>query len=223
MRHRLGHLPDCIAGGPVGKCFGVDISERMVELARSTAQKLSIVNARFDRMDAEDLHVADRQFDAALCALSLMYVPDPEAAVCELYRVLRPRGRAAAAVWGRRSHCGWAEVFPIVDSRSSPRSVLYFFVWEQATRCARPSCKQGFTDVVTDRIEARLRYESPEEACEATFVGGPVALAYDRFTEGTKSEVHGEYLTSIESFRDGAGYSIPGEFVIVAATKPEDH
>ena len=209
--------------GSSGSVLGVDISERMVELARSAAQKLGIVKARFDRMDAEDLHVADRQFDVALCALSLMYVPDPEAAVCELYRVLRPRGRAAAAVWGRRSHCGWAEVFPIVDSRVKSEVCPLFFRLGTGDALREAFVQAGFTDVVTDRIETRLRYESPEEACEATFVGGPVALAYDRFTEGTKSEVHGEYLASIESFRDGAGYSIPGEFVIVAGTKAEGH
>ena len=70
------------------------------------------------------------------------------------------------------------------------------------------------------RIEKRLCYASPEEACRATFAGGPVALAYARFTDDVKSEAHAEYLASIESFWDGTAYSIPGEILVAAGKKP---
>jgi hypothetical protein len=45
-------------------------------------------------------------------------------------------------------------------------------------------------------------------------VGGPVALAYSRFDDATREEAHAEYLTSIEPYRNGKRYEIPGEFVI---------
>jgi hypothetical protein len=32
--------------------------------------------------------------------------------------------------------------------------------------------------------------------------------------------VHAEYLRSIESYRDGAGYRIPGEFVAAVGVRP---
>jgi len=47
-------------------------------------------------------------------------------------------------------------------------------------------------------------------------IGGPVALAYARFDIATQEAVCAEYLTSIEAFRAGAGYEIPGEFVITS-------
>ena len=70
------------------------------------------------------------------------------------------------------------------------------------------------------RIERRLCYASPEKACRETFAAGPVALAYARFTEDVKSEAYAEYLASIEPFRDGTAYSIPGEIVVAAGKKP---
>ena len=41
-------------------------------------------------MDAESLALPDAGFDVVLCALGLMYMPDPEGAVQEMRRVLRP-------------------------------------------------------------------------------------------------------------------------------------
>ena len=46
-----------------------------------------------------------------------------------------------------------------------------------------------------------------------------MALAYSRFTEAMKAEAYAEYLASIEPYRSGDGYAVPGEFVVVAGTK----
>lgn len=59
-----------------------------------------------------------------------------------------------------------------------------------------------------------------EEACRAAFEGGR-ALAYQRFDEGTRREMREEYLDSIEAYRSGGGYEVPGEFVVVGGYKVE--
>ena len=41
-----------------------------------------------------------------------------------------------------------------------------------------------------------------------------MALIYSRFDDQTCEEAHAEYLASIEPYRNGNGYAIPGEFVI---------
>jgi hypothetical protein len=69
-------------------------------------------------------------------------------------------------------------------------------------------------DVTEVRLPVVLRYASDEEACGAAFAGGPVALAYSRFDEATRDEVHDEYLRSIAPWRTASGYDIPGEFVV---------
>lgn len=78
----------------------------------------------------------------------------------------------------------------------------------------------GFTGVETTRVTAELRYENDAAALEAAFVGGPVALAYQRFDEATKREAHRAYLQSIAGFLGPEGYQIPGEFVICRAGSP---
>ena len=77
----------------------------------------------------------------------------------------------------------------------------------------------GFKCISLRRLQTTLFYPNANEACASAFVGGPVALAYGRFSEDVKAEAQQDYLRSIEAYRSGDGYAIPGEFVIVAGNK----
>jgi ubiquinone/menaquinone biosynthesis C-methylase UbiE len=165
------------AVGPTGWVVGTDLSESMVELARARAAEQRLGHVRFERMGAEDLQLPSASFDAALCALGLMYVPDARKAVEEMARIVVPGGRVAAAVWGQRSRCGWAEVFPIVDARVKSDVCPLFFALGTANRLSAVLQEAGLAEVATERLETDLLWASADEACGAAFVGGPVALA----------------------------------------------
>ncbi len=208
------------AVGGQGHVVGTDISGDMVELSRRNAAERGVTNASFERMDAEQLELPDESFDAALCGLGLMYVPDPQRALEEQRRVLKPGGRAAAAVWGERGKCGWAEIFPITDARVKSEVCPMFFQMGTKNVLEQTFLMAGFSDVRCERIETTLHYESGDEACGAAFAGGPVALAYSKFDDRTRDEAHAEYLASIEPYRSGDAYGVPGEFVVAVGWKP---
>jgi ubiquinone/menaquinone biosynthesis C-methylase UbiE len=205
--------------GPAGAVLGTDLAEQMVEHARQSASAHGLHQVTFARMDAEDLQFPDAVFDAVLCALGLMYVPDPLRALRMMYRVLRTGGRAVAAVWGQRQHCGWAEIFPIVEARVRSDVCPLFFHLGTADVLAQTLQTAGFTDIVSERLQTILSYASAEEACGAAFAGGPVALAYAHFDTPTRQDAHAAYLAAIEPYRQGHGYAIPGEFVITSGRK----
>ncbi len=204
------------AVGESGAVVGTDISGEMVETARRHATERGIDNAHFERVDAEDLQLDGDPFDAALCGLGLMYVPDPVKALAEMRRWLKPGGRAAAAVWGARANCGWAEIFPITDARVASEVCPMFFQLGTGDMLAHSFEQAGFSDIRAERLDVTLVYDSADAALGAAFRGGPVALAYNRFDDATKTAVHSEYLDSIAAYRNGEGYRIPGEFVVAA-------
>jgi len=205
--------------GENGFVLGTDISDKMVEMAASTAAEKNYLQVKFERMDAEELKVEDNVYDVALCALGLMYVPDPMKSLKEMLRVLKPGGRAVAAVWGKRDHCGWAEIFEIVDKRVSSEVCPMFFNLGNDSTLEQYFSAAGFSKIASERISTLLEYSSGEEACIAAFAGGPVALPYHKFSSEIKEAVHAEYLDSIKSYQKPDGYLIPGEFVVCIGCK----
>jgi ubiquinone/menaquinone biosynthesis C-methylase UbiE len=171
-------------------------------------------------MDAETLDLPDASYDVVLCALGLMYMPDPEQALREMRRVLRPGGRISLAVWGERSKCGWSALFPIVDAEVASEVCPLFFRLGQQDTLARLCADAEFEAIEHRRISTKLAFADASEACNAAFVGGPVALAWSRFSGEVRARVRAGYVNSIEKWRSGNGFSIPGEFVIATAVAP---
>ena len=208
------------AVGPDGRVLGVDLSGQMIEAARRRASERCVTNVDFQRMDAEELEIADGGFDVALCALGLMYFPDPTRALHELRRALRPGGRMCVAIWGRRSHCGWGEVFSIVDAEVRSEVCPLFFDLGAEGALVSACEAAGFRDIDERRIASTLVYADEEDACNAAFIGGPAALAWSRFDEPTRKRVYARYIQSIARWRYGTGFGVPGEFVIASGVVP---
>ncbi len=205
--------------GEQGMVVGTDLSDTMIQAARLEGERRGLA-AKFFQMNAERLDFADATFDVVLCALGLMYVPDPERALAEMLRVVRPGGRVVASVWGARRECGWAEIFPIVESRIASDVCPLFFQLGTGSALADTMRAQGAEQVESTRLSTVLRYSSDDEAIGAAFVGGPVALAYSRFAEVDRIGAHAEYLESISAYRQGEAYDVPGAFVITRSVRP---
>ena len=212
-------LPAAQTVGATGFVVGTDISETMLQVAADAATQAGRRNIEFIRMAAESLEFDDVSFDAVLCSLGMMYFPHPDESLREMYRVSKPGAATTIAVWGARKNCGWASIFPIVDARVRTEVCPLFFGLGSGDALARCFEQAGFSDVRTERLTTTLHYISAEEACGAAFAGGPVALAYSRFDDQTREEAHREYTDSIEPYRKGQEYEIPGEFVVCHGRK----
>ena len=212
-------LPAAMEVGPNGHVLATDLSQKMLDDTMRRAQLAGLANVEVLRCDAEQLD-ATGPFDVALCSLGLMYVPSPPAAMSEMRRVLRSGGVAVVSTWGARRNCGWAELFPIVDARVSSDVCPMFFALGTSDCLADLIEHADFTDVEQTRLSVDLVYADEAAALGAAFLGGPVALAYSRFDDATKASAHDDYLASIAPYRQGAGYRVPGEFVIASGRRP---
>jgi ubiquinone/menaquinone biosynthesis C-methylase UbiE len=79
--------------GPTGEVVGVDLSEPMMRLGRLRCADKPWV--RFEMGEATQLPFPDNAFDAAVSVQVFEYVREVDTALGEMFRVLRPGGRAA--------------------------------------------------------------------------------------------------------------------------------
>jgi ubiquinone/menaquinone biosynthesis C-methylase UbiE len=86
---------------------GIEWSPAMLDIARRRARDLDR-GVDFREGDAQALPFPDASFDTVVCTLSLCAIPDDQAAVAEMIRVLRPGGllllldHVAASPWPAR-------------------------------------------------------------------------------------------------------------------------
>jgi phosphatidylethanolamine/phosphatidyl-N-methylethanolamine N-methyltransferase len=75
------------------RIFGTDISEAMLRKAHQRVKELGLKNVEgLAVMDAEKLEFPDNSFDVVMAQYVVTAVPNPEAALDEFARVLRPGG-----------------------------------------------------------------------------------------------------------------------------------
>jgi len=82
------------AVGPAGSVTGLDVDPGMLTIAARAAPGIS-----WHRGVAENLPFRDATFDAVVSQFGLMFFQDRSLALREMWRVLRPGGRMAVAVW----------------------------------------------------------------------------------------------------------------------------
>ncbi len=82
---------------------GVDLTDAAIELAQKRFE-LFTLPGKFQTADAEKLDFADDSFDLVYSHGVLHHTPNPERAVREIYRVLRPGGRAVVMLYHRDSY-----------------------------------------------------------------------------------------------------------------------
>jgi SAM-dependent methyltransferase len=81
---------------------GVDITRKAIELCEARF-RLAGLTGKFQIADAESLPFADASFDCVTSMGVLHHVPDTEAAVAEIRRVLKPGGRLIVMFYHRNS------------------------------------------------------------------------------------------------------------------------
>jgi len=78
---------------PRNRIIGIDLSEAMLRKARRRVAELSLTNVeKLEVMDAEQLSFPDASFDVVVANHVISTVPNPEAALDECARMLRPGG-----------------------------------------------------------------------------------------------------------------------------------
>ncbi|MDQ6817287.1 MAG: methyltransferase domain-containing protein, partial [Actinomycetota bacterium] len=178
----------------------------------------------FKRLELEWIDLPAASVDGVLCRWGVMLVLDPEAAMREMRRVLRPGGRVALAVWGSAEHNPWATVPTralIELGHATPPDPTAPGMFRLADRdmLAGMLADAGFTEVKVEAVDVARDHESVDDFVAVqldlsqAFSGARAALPDDQW-----AEVVAKIAALAEPYvRDGGGLHFPGRSLAAVA------
>lgn len=203
----------CDAVGPSGKVVATDVASGMADIARRTLGGLPQAEVR--TLDAAATGLPAASFDAVAFVMGLMFLAEPEKAVAEVRRVLRPGGRAAFAVWAGPQHNPWlsslgmAAMAAGVVAGGPPTGPGGLFSLADPERFR--SCLAGAFDApVVDEVPIVMAWPDAETWFDqVSTVAGPLAAALAAVPESLPA-VRETATTLIAAHAAEGGLSVPG-------------
>ena len=210
--------------GEDGRLISSDFSSEMVEVARRRAAELGLENVEHRVIDAEEIALEDGSVDGVLCRFGFMLMPDPEAAVAETRRVLRPGGRLALAVWSTPERNPWVALAgrvlaerglaPPPQPGEPGMSVL-----ADEERLRGLLAGAGFGVERIEDVPVLLTYDDVDDyVTAANETGGMFARIWREASEDEREIISARLAEEFEPFAVDGGYDLPGVAVVALAS-----
>jgi SAM-dependent methyltransferase len=212
--------------GPKGEVLATDVAENLVRYLERDAAAAGLTQVRAAVMDGEDLRVPRGRFDAVICRLGLMYLPDRKAALSGMGAALRPGGRLGAIVFStpeanrffsvpasiiRRA----AQIPPPLPGQPGPFSLGTPDVLRHEIDAA------GFVDVDVRALPAPLRLASATECVRFERESfGALHQMLAGLSVDAQAAVWREITDALTEFEGPDGFVAPCELLVVAAATP---
>ncbi len=150
--------------GTLGRVLGIELNPAMIEVARKAAAFFDQVEFRAG--SALELPVEDRQFDAVLCQQAIMFIPDRELAIREMFRALKPGGRVGLNVFRSLEHIpAFVCLVEALAKHASPSAAEFMrapFVMESLAQMRALFEQAGFSNIEALIRVGEQRYPSVE-------------------------------------------------------------
>ncbi len=162
---------------PGGSLLASDVAEGMVKLLTTRLGGLPAVDVAL--IDACDIALTDASVDVVVCRMGLMLMSEPDRALAEIRRVLRPGGRFGFAVWGSPQDNPWltavgmAAMMRGLVQGGPPTGPGGPFSLADPVDLERRLTTAGFADVRIDIVDSTRAFADQDEHFDMVSVLAP--------------------------------------------------
>ena len=211
-------LPAADRVGPTGSILGLDLSERLLVLARAKAHAKGLANIEFRVADAAELDF-ESEFDAVVCVFGIFFLPDMPVAVRSLWRAVRPGGQLAVTTWGPRFFEPASTVFWNSIREVEPRLYKGFNPWDRITapEDLLSLLREGGVDGARAEAESGWHAVPTPEAWWAAVMGSGYRGTIEQLSDPARERVRDLNQAFI---RDAGVGAVEANVVYAVARKP---
>ena len=193
----------------------------MVTIARRRSPEADIRNA-----DAEDLPFAAGRFDAVVCNLGILHLPNPERAIAEAHRVLKSGGRYAFTCWTPPPRNPFFGLILGSIQRHGSMNVNLpagpaLFRFGDSTECEQALSAGGFNSVSVTEVPMVWRFATPEDVVPGVLAStGRVGPILSRQTAEQRRAIESAITEGAGKYATARGVEIPTAVLLAVGQKP---
>lgn len=170
--------------------LGIDLSARMLDVARRRAADRGVTNVHFEQGDAQVHDFPAQSFDAMVSRTGTMFFGDPQAAFANIASALRPGARSTQLVWQRLADNEWVTAFNTAmaagrDLPAPPPGAPNPFAFGDPDRLRAVLESAGWIDVHVEGLQAPMWFGPTADEASA-FIGGLLAWMLEGLDEAAK-------------------------------------
>lgn len=212
------------AVGLSGRVSAIDLSEKMIEIARQVGKARGIENAEFRLMDCSNLEFPDSTFDAAICCFGFQIFTNPEKAAAQAFRVLRPGGRILVTVWSSGDKVPFLDVIigPMLEHAEPDENGYLPTPYETGGPGEMVAFLEaaGFRRASEHRVTHMMRYNDGDAYLNSILKGTPIGHSLSEEPPEVQDEVLRKTRANLQKWSTPEGILLPAECVVVRAEKP---
>lgn len=160
--------------GRAGQVVGVDLNHRMLAFGRKKIARLGLTNVTLLSGNAEAIQFCDGTFQAVTVAFGIRNVSNLETALAEMYRVLKPGGRAVCLEFSRPTLPVLREVYNFYSYTLLPKIGSIVSRDTTGVYTYLPDSIRAFPD--QERLKALFEKTGFKDVTYRNFTGGIVAI-----------------------------------------------
>jgi SAM-dependent methyltransferase len=198
---------------------GLDFSVAMLRQARQRHPHL-----QFDEGDAETLPYADDSVDAVVSNFGVHHAPNPEKAIAEAFRVLRPGARVAVTSWAAPvENIAWGLLFDAIRAHGDPNAAKTppsggnLGTVDAMLRLLRGA---GFADVRAKPVRREWQVANPCDLLAAPSRGtGETPPPTGEQPAEARPAIEAAIVRAAAPYRRGDGFAVPIVAILASGTK----